>query len=37
MNIGAAGAIEVSMTVLVSPETVDEAARKAVPYRLPGA
>ena len=37
LNIGAAGALDVSMTVLLSPETVDEAARKAVPYRLPGA
>ena len=37
LNIGAAGALDVSVTVLVSPETVDEAVAKAVPYRLPGA
>ena len=37
MNIGAAGALDVSMTVLVSPETVDKAAKKSVPYRVPGA
>lgn len=37
LNIGAAGALTVSMTVLVSPETVDAAARMTVPYRLPGA
>ena len=37
LNIGAAGTLGVSMTVPVSPETVDEAVPKAVPYRLPGA
>ena len=37
LNIGAAGALDVSMTVLVSPETVDEAVAKTVSYRVPGA
>ena len=37
LNIGAAGALSVSITVLVSPETVDEALGKTVPYRAPGA
>lgn len=37
LNIGAAGALSVSITVLVSPETVDEAIGKSVSYRAPGA
>ncbi len=37
LNIGAAGALSVSITVLVPPETVDEAIAKAVSYRAPGA
>jgi uncharacterized protein with GYD domain len=37
LNIGAAGALKVSTTVLISPETIDEAVKKSVPYRLPGA
>ena len=37
MNISAAGALEVTVTVMVSPETIDEAISKAVPYRAPGA
>ena len=36
LNIAAAGALKVSTTVLISPETIDEAAKKSVPYRLPG-
>lgn len=36
LNIAAAGALEVSTTVLLSPETIDEAVNKSVPYRLPG-
>jgi uncharacterized protein with GYD domain len=36
MFIGAAGALDVTMRVLVSPETVDEAIRKNVAYRAPG-
>ena len=34
--IGAAGALEISVTVLVTPETVDEAVAKSVAYRPPG-
>ncbi len=37
LNIGAAGALNVSVTVLVTPETVDAAIAKSVPYRAPGA
>ena len=37
LNIGAAGALSVSITVLVAPETVDEAVAKTVSYRAPGA
>ncbi|MDE2796661.1 MAG: GYD domain-containing protein [Gemmatimonadota bacterium] len=37
LNIAAAGALTVSVTVLITPETVDEAVGKSVPYRLPGA
>lgn len=37
LNIGAAGGLSVSITVLVSPETVDEAIAKSVSYRAPGA
>ncbi len=37
LNIGAAGALDVAVTVLVTPETIDEAVKKGVPYRVPGA
>ena len=37
LAIGAAGALDVSVTVLVTPETVDEAISRNVPYRPPGA
>ena len=37
LAIGAAGALGVSVTVLVTPETVDEAIARDVPYRPPGA
>ena len=37
LAIGAAGALDVSVTVLVTPETIDEAVAKSVPYRAPGA
>ena len=37
LSIGAAGALDVAVTVLISPETVDEAIAKSVPYRAPGA
>ena len=36
INIGAAGALEVAVTVLVSPETIDQAVKKSVSYRAPG-
>ncbi len=36
LNIAAAGALTVSVTVLITPETVDEAVRQSIPYRLPG-
>lgn len=37
LNIAAAGALTVSVTVLITPETVDQAIRQSIPYRLPGA
>ena len=37
LNIGAASVLGVRVTALVTPETVDEAAVKSVPYRIPGA
>ena len=37
LNIAAAGALTVSVTVLIDPETVDEAVARGVSYRLPGA
>ncbi len=37
LTIGAAGALTVSVTVLITPETVDEAVARDVPYRPPGA
>lgn len=36
LQVSAAGAIDVSMTVLIAPETVDEAANKELSYRPPG-
>lgn len=36
LRVGAAGALDVEVTVLVTPETVDEAVSKSVPYRAPG-
>ena len=36
MAIGAAGALDIGVTVLITPETVDEAVAKSVPYRAPG-
>lgn len=37
LAIGSAGALSVSVTVLVTPETVDQAVAMNVPYRPPGA
>ena len=36
LAIGAAGALDITMTVLIEPETVDEAISKDVAYRVPG-
>lgn len=36
LQISAAGAIDVDMTVLIAPETIDEAAKKEMAYRPPG-
>ena len=37
MEVAKAGAISFRAVVLVTPETVDEAAGKTVNYRAPGA
>ena len=37
LTIGSAGAIGIRTTVLITPETVDEARGKTVNYRPPGA
>ena len=37
LAVGSTGALDVSVTVLVTPETVDEAIAMDVPYRPPGA
>ena len=37
LNIANAGALDIKATVLITPETVDEAVKKKVPYRPPGA
>lgn len=36
LAVGAAGSVGTKTTVLVTPETVDEAVKKAVSYRPPG-
>lgn len=36
LNVSAAGAIDVELTVLVSPEQIDAAVEKHISYRLPG-
>ena len=36
LTVGAAGAIQLSTTVLITPEEIDEAAKKTVNYRPPG-
>jgi uncharacterized protein with GYD domain len=36
LAVGASGAVNVKTTVLLTPEEVDAAARKAVAYRPPG-
>ena len=37
LAIGAAGALDLKITVLVTPETIDEAVVQSVSYRAPGA
>jgi uncharacterized protein with GYD domain len=36
MTVGATGLVNTKTTVLLTPEEVDEAARKSVPFRGPG-
>lgn len=36
LTIGRAGVLTIRTTVLIAPETVDEAVEKEVPYRVPG-
>ena len=36
LTVGATGAARVKTTVLLTPEEVDEAAKKSVDYRAPG-
>jgi uncharacterized protein with GYD domain len=37
LTVSASGAVRTSTTVLMTPEEVDEAAKKSVDYRPPGA
>ena len=37
LAVGASGAVNLRTTVLLTPETVDQAAKKTVNYRPPGA
>lgn len=37
LSVGASGGASVKTTVLLAPEVLDEAAKKAVAYRAPGA
>ena len=37
LTIGATGSVGIKTTVLITPETVDEATKKTVAYRPPGA
>ncbi len=37
LNIAAAGALTVQVTVLLTPQDIDAAVKKSVQYRLPGA
>jgi uncharacterized protein with GYD domain len=36
MNIGATGAVSTTTIVLLTPEEIDAASKKAIPYRAPG-
>ena len=37
LTVGASGAVRLKTTVLISPEEVDQAVKKTVAYRAPGA
>ena len=37
LNLANAGALNIKATVLITPETVDEAVKTKAPYRPPGA
>ena len=37
LTIGATGSVSLKTTVLITPETVDDAVKKTVAYRPPGA
>ena len=37
LSVGASDAVSLKTTVLVTPETVDEAVKKTIDYRPPGA
>jgi uncharacterized protein with GYD domain len=37
LTVAASGAVSVKMVVLLTPEEIDEAAKKSVDYRPPGA
>ena len=37
LTIGATGSVSLKTTVLITPETVDDAVKKTVDYRPPGA
>ena len=37
LTIGATGSVSLKTTVLIPPETVDDAVKKTVDYRAPGA
>ena len=37
LTVGASGAIKLKTTVLITPEEVDQAAKKSPSYRAPGA
>jgi len=36
LSVAATGAIRVKTTVLLTPEEIDQAAKKVIPYRPPG-
>ena len=37
LTVGASGAIKLKTTVLLTPEEVDQASKKSISYRAPGA